>query len=258
MRDNERDLVGTSPVIAERVLLLDGLPAVKVRLFKPVADERLRFVCRYEVEGLVLASPGFAVGGDALEALMLALNRLAVVVEGSPEAQTGRLHWPEHGSNLGFMLPEALRRSGFPATNAHETAYAAASRPASPRQTSELPDDVDTLRRWSCTSDDALRGIFSIEAQQILARVISALFDVDVFAPVTRDTFPAVVRLLNAAVAHGARGLMKAMADGGEYKDAGRLQEFRVVLQRFAEQSPTKFHRDIALRYADESDAGPR
>ena len=98
---------GTRPrqSIAERTLLLDGEPTVAVRVFCPEWDDEQTASCSYEIAGLQHAGPGRAFGVDTVQALILALHLIAVVLENSAEAKSGRLNWLDD-DHFGFRYPD--------------------------------------------------------------------------------------------------------------------------------------------------------
>ncbi len=236
-----------SEVIAERTLMLDGRPRVTIRIFRPVSEGEKAW-CAYEIAGL--ASPrgsGRAPGVDTYEALLTALQLCAVLVELSEEARWGRLSWLGLNDEFGLRFTDDLARL----------------RPVPWRSVWSVQDrehvrtgadlgfsrDLDTLREWSAMSDEELKGLFGPAAEAILGRLVAGLVEPAALAPVTRDTFPAAVRLLDAVCDEGGHGLNEAMARARDHTDAGRLDEARAVMERFIAGSPTRYHRRQAEQY---------
>jgi hypothetical protein len=89
-------------VIAERKLLLDGDSVVTVRIAAPEHEDEQTCICRYEISGVAHAGPGYARGVDTAQALVLALNMIAVVLATSREAKAGRLEWLGDKADFGF------------------------------------------------------------------------------------------------------------------------------------------------------------
>ncbi|MBX6322975.1 MAG: DUF2379 family protein [Rhodospirillaceae bacterium] len=236
-----------SEVIAERTLMLDGRPRVTIRIYRPVSEGGKAW-CAYEIAGI--AGPrgsGRAPGVDTCEALLTALQLCAVLVELSEEARWGRLSW------LGLNDEFGLRYSDDPARLRPvpwRSVWSAQDR-EHVRTGADLgfPRDLETLREWSAMSDEELRGLFGPAAEAILGRLLAGLVEPGALAPVTRDTFPAAVRLLDAVCAEGTHRLNEAMARARDHADAGRLEEARAVMERFIAGSPTRDHRWQAEQY---------
>jgi hypothetical protein len=231
-------------IIAERKLLLDGEPSVVVRIAKPELDDESTHVCRYEIVGLAYAGPGRACGADAMQALVLALNLIAVVIETSAEARAGRLG----AEDFGFRYPDDTTNRGRVSRN-----EAALQAPSDDRSTLETAGGAthafDTLGEWSELSDEDLRALFSADVEETLRRVIDELIGGDVFPAIGREAFPQIVRMLRAVEKEGSVMLGRAIVEADDHRKAGRDDAFKEVMQRFMARSPTRFHRDVAGHY---------
>lgn len=81
-------------VIASRILEVDGVPDFHIRIGRPKpALEGDCWFCPYEIAGPLTNRKGRFGGEDALQALVLALNVLAVELEVSEENVQGKLSW---------------------------------------------------------------------------------------------------------------------------------------------------------------------
>ncbi|MBR1222685.1 hypothetical protein JQ557_32120 [Bradyrhizobium sp. U87765 SZCCT0131] len=99
---NAQTLIGT------RELSLSDGGKVVVSLYQPVMFAPHEFGCAFEVSGLKRAEAGRAIGGDALQALQLALVRIGIELSKSDEGQQKRLMW-NGDPDLGFPSPDSLR-----------------------------------------------------------------------------------------------------------------------------------------------------
>lgn len=103
-------------VIATRVYEIErpdgGVAEVTLSLGRPrpVPDEEDWF-CPYRFAGEGGARISCAFGVDALQALVLALNMIAIELHASEEAKAGRMTWLGQ-SDLGLPFPDALRGEG--------------------------------------------------------------------------------------------------------------------------------------------------
>ncbi|MFN3855598.1 MAG: DUF6968 family protein [Phreatobacter sp.] len=76
---------------------------VPVRLFQP-APAGASWSCRFEIgwpEGVIA---GEVFGVDALQAVHLAMQRIAIDLYMSPWHRAGRLSWPGQGKGYGFPM----------------------------------------------------------------------------------------------------------------------------------------------------------
>lgn len=99
-------------VIASRILEVDGAPNFHIRIGRPkLAPENDCWFCSYELVGPSTSRRGRSGGVDAMQALILALNMLAVDVEFSEESEQGRLSWLE-SKDVGLPLPPVIEPPG--------------------------------------------------------------------------------------------------------------------------------------------------
>lgn len=98
-------------VIGTRVLTLrtdtDDVP-VPVRLFQPV-DEDGAWQCRYAIGWPDGLRESAAWGTDALQALHLAMQKIAADLYGSDAHREGRLSWPGQAAGYGFPMAKGGR-----------------------------------------------------------------------------------------------------------------------------------------------------
>jgi hypothetical protein len=85
-----------------------GAVAVPVSIFQPV-DEDGAWQCRYEIGWPDAVRESAAWGADALQALHLAMQKIAVDLYGSDAHREGRLSWPGQGVGYGFPMPKGGR-----------------------------------------------------------------------------------------------------------------------------------------------------
>jgi hypothetical protein len=92
--------------IATRILVCDGKPGFEIRLGRPaLAAEGDCWFCTYEVQGPLTQARVKMGGEDAMRALVLALQALAVEVEVSAENKAGRLTWLGETGDFGLPVP---------------------------------------------------------------------------------------------------------------------------------------------------------
>lgn len=102
-------------VIALRILEVEGGPNFQIRLGRPkLAPEGNCWFCHYEIADPLTKRKGRSGGEDAMQALVLALNMLAVDVEVSEENGLGRLSCLG-SKDFGLPVPPVLQS---PAENA--------------------------------------------------------------------------------------------------------------------------------------------
>lgn len=79
---------------------------VTIYLFKPFLDEQ-DYRCNFEIIGLLKDIRSYAMGGDSIQALFLALNRVAIILYTSEEYKHG--HLTLNGSlDLDLPYPETI------------------------------------------------------------------------------------------------------------------------------------------------------
>jgi hypothetical protein len=97
--------------IATRVLTwrrADGEKDVPVRLFRPEPDDRA-WICRYEIAWPDTTFASAAYGRDAVQALVHALQKIAIELYVSEAHRSGRFGWVEPGAGYGFPLVRTVR-----------------------------------------------------------------------------------------------------------------------------------------------------
>ena len=98
-------------LVGTRVLQLTtdtGVVEVSVRIFQPVEDGSA-WGCRYEIAWPGGARQSAAWGADALQALHLAMQKIASELYASDHHRDGRLTWPGQGAGYGFPMPKSGR-----------------------------------------------------------------------------------------------------------------------------------------------------
>jgi hypothetical protein len=94
--------------IATRTLDVDGRPAFRLRVFRPVPEDDGRtWRCAYEVDGPLTRHAGSQCGVDAMQALLNVLYILSVETEMAEENLAKRLTWDGQSAHFGFPPPEA-------------------------------------------------------------------------------------------------------------------------------------------------------
>jgi uncharacterized protein DUF6968 len=82
--------------------------AVQIRIFQPVCENEA-WTCEYEIDWPSGAKSGRAVGVDAIQAILLALQKVGVTLYTSDYHKNGQLSWPSSGSGYGFPVPSNVR-----------------------------------------------------------------------------------------------------------------------------------------------------
>ena len=98
-------------LIASRNLILEegGREVViAVRLFQP-AEKELGWTCLYEITWPQGTMRSEAYGYDSIQALLLALNKIAADLHASEHHRRGRLRWQKSGDGYGFPISHNLR-----------------------------------------------------------------------------------------------------------------------------------------------------
>jgi len=96
-------------IIAVRKYLADGgARSVTVKIGKPeeMADHS-DYYCPFEIDGIGRGGIDHACGVDAIQALDLAMKKIGVILNFSPEAQAARLSWDGGGDHFGLPLPDS-------------------------------------------------------------------------------------------------------------------------------------------------------
>jgi len=95
--------------VRELHLTLDGsLRTVRVALSEPSLD-RGAWICRYAIDWPEGTSSDDIGGADAVQALYLAMQAVALAIYASPHHKQGRLYWDKPGRGYGFPMPKAGR-----------------------------------------------------------------------------------------------------------------------------------------------------
>lgn len=76
------------PIVASRVLRLDGKRPVSVRIWQPYRSSR-DYVCQYEIRGLEEPKVGRALGVDTLQALLMTI----AAIQNQLRVYRNRLSW---------------------------------------------------------------------------------------------------------------------------------------------------------------------
>ena len=79
---------------------------VDVSLSDPAAKDRA-WVCRYEIPWPEGPQSEDIWGADAVQALYLAMQAVALALYASPHHEAGRLYWQKPGMGYGFPMPKA-------------------------------------------------------------------------------------------------------------------------------------------------------
>ena len=101
--------IALGEVIAERALFLDGAESVHVLIGAPQVayTPHLESACPWRIEGLGSARTRYTCGGDRVQALLLALQRIGSDLYACDEYRSGRLRQFESDDpcgDLGFPI----------------------------------------------------------------------------------------------------------------------------------------------------------
>jgi len=97
-------------IIATRQLKIrtsSGDINVEVRLFKPTNEDGM-WVCNYEIDWPGATKKSFAGGVDAIQAMLLALQKTGIQLYTSDYHRDGSLYWNGSGGGYGFPIMSAL------------------------------------------------------------------------------------------------------------------------------------------------------
>jgi uncharacterized protein DUF6968 len=95
--------------VRELKLKTDGnLQTVRVALSEPSLD-RGTWICRYVINWPEGPNSDDIGGADALQALYLAMQAVALAIYASPHHKQGRLYWDKPGRGYGFPMPKPGR-----------------------------------------------------------------------------------------------------------------------------------------------------
>lgn len=81
---------------------------LEIRLFKPVSDDGA-WSCRYEIDWPSGTKHGRAVGIDGIQAILLALQKIGIILYTSEHHKNAQLAWPAAKSGYGFPVPSNAR-----------------------------------------------------------------------------------------------------------------------------------------------------
>jgi hypothetical protein len=96
-----------STAIALRKLELGNDDFVEVFIWAPEERADHEHRCEFQITGLATVVFSYAIGGDSIQALMLAFEKIGVELYSSEGAKSGALRWNGE-SNLGFPVPKGL------------------------------------------------------------------------------------------------------------------------------------------------------
>jgi hypothetical protein len=82
--------------------------SVEVRLFKPTNDEGM-WICNYEIEWPTRIKKSSGAGADAIQAILIALQKIGIEIYTSPYHENGELSWFLPGRGYGFPLSANVR-----------------------------------------------------------------------------------------------------------------------------------------------------
>ncbi len=88
----------------------DGARSVAVKIGKPEKmPDHSDYYCPFEIDGIGGGGIDHACGVDAIQALDLAMKKIGVILNCSPEAQAARLSWDGGGDHLGLPIPDSCK-----------------------------------------------------------------------------------------------------------------------------------------------------
>jgi hypothetical protein len=105
-------LESVGDVIASREFTLDGTKKVTVLIGTPQCKPApVDWVCPYQTVGIGSGRVRCGYGGDAVQALVLALQMVGAELYTCPEYEAGRLTWDwgRVKGDLGFPVPDNIR-----------------------------------------------------------------------------------------------------------------------------------------------------
>jgi hypothetical protein len=104
-------------VVATRVHEVDGLPALRVSLGKPLQEADGNWFCGHEIQGPKTSIKGSFGGGDAMQALVHAIYMVRLKLETCDEYLEGRLSYD--GAKDYVDLPDPGLHQHHPANAEH-------------------------------------------------------------------------------------------------------------------------------------------
>src|ERR1700730_2905182 len=81
---------------------------VEIRLFKPVNDDR-SWICNYEIDWPTGTKKSYGAGLDAIQAILLTLQKIGIELYTSEYHENGTLYWLDRGDGYGFPVPRTVR-----------------------------------------------------------------------------------------------------------------------------------------------------
>jgi hypothetical protein len=98
-------------IIASRTLKVTseaGTTDVPVNIYAPEPAD-LDWICRFEIGWASEPQQKYAVGIDAAQALLFAMQMIGAELYASDQHESGRLVWLERGKGYGFPVPAGIR-----------------------------------------------------------------------------------------------------------------------------------------------------
>jgi hypothetical protein len=98
-------------IIATRILTLqhaNGTIEIPIKIFAP-EPEKVDWSCRFEIGWPDGTLERFAIGIDAVQAFLFALQMIGAQIYASDHHASGNLSWLEPGQGYGFPLPAGIR-----------------------------------------------------------------------------------------------------------------------------------------------------
>jgi hypothetical protein len=81
---------------------------VEIRLFKPVRDGD-GWICNYEVDWPTGCKKSYGAGVDAIQAILLSLQKIGIELYTSNYHENDTLRWVDQGGGYGFPVPKTVR-----------------------------------------------------------------------------------------------------------------------------------------------------
>jgi hypothetical protein len=82
--------------------------ALEIRIFEPVSENEA-WSCRYEIDWPSGTKSARAVGVDAIQAIILALQKIGITLYMSDYHKNAQLTWPAAGGGYGFPVSRNVR-----------------------------------------------------------------------------------------------------------------------------------------------------
>jgi len=104
------DSLGDVVLIRKLYLIGETEKEVVVKVGKPrVADENGNYYCPFQIVGLGRDKINYAMGIDAVQAMLLGLSKIGIILYASEEWKEGRLRWiGDEQGDLGFPVPDSF------------------------------------------------------------------------------------------------------------------------------------------------------